>query len=192
MPYVKVPEAELVVGQDYVLTHIGCESRMAGEAKWVEKPNPDTFLRTYRPTVVAPECVILDNIQPGCTGTLEKAYKTWLGIRNETPGAFTLGWVNPAKRKGDATKVVAETEYRKRAFYAGLNKRNSHVFTQERSFGSKKATAFIPVDPKGLKPKLSWSGKPIPGQTEDAYPFGTSLAPEGEWVVWREVKGNAP
>jgi hypothetical protein len=191
MPYVKVPVEELVVGQEYALTHVGCESRMGKEAKYKYVENPDQYTRSYRPTVVGQDCVRIEDIPPTSQGALEKAYKTWVGIRAETPGAVPYSW-GPKKRGVDVSRVGSESEYRKRAFYAGTNAAGAHIFTQERPFGSRKPVAFEPVDTKGTKNEKqynyaakTWVDKAVP-----LYKQGVAVGAGGDWVVWKEAGGS--
>ena len=189
MPYLKVPVEELVVGQEYVLTHVGCESRMGKEAKWKHVENPTEYARKYTPTVVAPDCVRLEDIPPTSQGSLEKAYKTWVGIQAEMPGAWRMAY---GRKKGaDVSRVGAESEYRKRAFYAGANSNGAHIFTQERAFGSRKPVAFEPVNTKGTKNEQQYNYqthttvvKAVP-----VYPVSVSVGADGDWVIWKEVGG---
>ena len=187
MPHVKVPVEELVVGQEYVLTHVGCESRMGKEAQWKHAENPDKYNKQYRPTVVVPDCVRLEDIPPTSQGALEKAYKSWLGIQAEMPGAWRVRlW---GKKPVDSTRVGSESEYRKRAFYAGVNPNSAHIFTQERAFGSRKPVAFEPVDVMSTKNEKqynyatkTWVDKAVP-----VYVLGVSVGAGGDWVVWKEA-----
>jgi hypothetical protein len=191
MPYVKVPVEELVVGQEYVLTHVGCESRMGKEAKYKHVENPTEYARKYTPTVVAPDCVRLEDIPPTSQGALEKAYKTWVGIRAETPGAVPYAW-GRSRRGADVSRVGAESEYRKRAFYAGVNPNGAHIFTQERAFGSRKPVAFEPVDVMSTKNEkhYNYATKDYVEKAVPVYPFGVSVAAGGDWVVWKEAGGS--
>jgi len=179
MPYVKVPVEELVVGQEYALTHVGCESRMGKEAKYTYGDNPDKYTKDYRPKIVVPECVRLEDIPPTSQGALEKAYKTWVGIRAEIPGAVPYSWsYKPKKRGADVSRVGSESEYRKRAFYAGVNAAGAHIFTQERAFGSRKPVAFEPIDTMATK-----NGVPL-------YKQEFTVGAGGDWVVWKEAGGS--
>ena len=189
MPYVRIPVEELVVGQEYVLTHVGCESRMGKEAKWKHMENPSEFSRKYTPTVVGPDCVRLEDIPPSSQGALEKAYKSWIGIQAETPGAWKAHiW---GKKPADPTRVGAESEYRKRAFYAGKNAAGAHIFTQERTFGSRKPVTFEPVDPKATKgeQQYNYATKTVVEKPVPLYSRGISVEAGGTWIVWKEAGG---
>jgi hypothetical protein len=162
MPFVKVPESELVVGEEYVITHIGCKSK-AGN-------NGTTFVHgkktmpysgsTYNAVVEACERV---ETPPGSVVALERAYKTWKRINPPHTG---YDW----RRSPSIPRVdhgVQESEYRKRAFFAGMNESGVPVFTQDRPFGSKKAVAFEPVD------------------------VSKKRAVAGNWVAWQEAGAAA-
>ena len=170
MPFVKVVPADLIIGGDYVLTHIGCASRMAGEQLYKRVPSH------YAETELVPDCTIVDNVPPSSKGLLEKAYKSWKAIEAEKPGVL-YGWRSKTK---NPSAIGDEKEYRKRAFYAGVNVRGGHVFTQIRGFGSK-GTAFLAVNAKEVE-------KPSMGQEGEVYPKyrSHSIGPGGLWVVWKE------
>jgi len=88
---------------------------------------------------------------------------------------------------------VQEREYRKRAFYAGRNHRGDHIFTQERGFGSKKPIAFVSVDASEMRdePTYNYTSKTRGTRQVPVYPFGLSVGPEGEWVVWQETGASS-
>jgi hypothetical protein len=179
MPYVKVPEDELVVGRDYVLTHVGCEPAREG-ATFEESMQPVYAGSQYSIRRVVEQCTRVE-AQPTATTTLQNAFKAWKRMQP------SYGWA-PPKSLPRVNHGVVEAEYRKRAFYAGKNPSGAHIFTQERSFGSKKPVAFIPVNTAATqKPKYYYSGAPA---EEPVYLFGLSLGPKGEWIVWSEAGGN--
>jgi len=161
MPFVKVPESELVVGEEYVITHIGCKSKAGNNGTSFvhgKKTLPYSGI-TYNAVVEACERV---ETAPGSVGALERAYKTWKRIN--PPEEFHWG------RRSSMPRVdhgVQESEYRKRAFFAGMNESGVPIFTQDRPFGSKKAVAFEPVD------------------------VSKKHAVAGNWVAWQEVGGAA-
>jgi len=177
MPFVKVAPADLVIGKDYVLTHIGCASRMAGEQSYKRVPSRYASLAATGTTEVVPDCTILDNIQPSSKGLLEKAYKSWKAIQAETPTAYS-GW--PQKKNRNPDVIRDEKEYRLRAFYAGVNTLGHYVFTQERGFGSK-GVAYKAVNAKEVE-NPRWAR---PGETFPKYK-GYALGPGSLWIVWEE------
>jgi hypothetical protein len=178
MPYRKVEESELVVGEDYVLTHVGCKPKTGN--------NGTTFVQgkktlpysgtTYNAVVEACERV---ETPPGSMGALERGYKTWLRIN--PPAVYDWG------RRSSMSHVnhgVKPSDYVKRAFYAGRNAAGAHIFTQERSVGSKKAVDFVPVNVAATK--ADGYGRQVP-----VHGHGLSVGPGGHWVVWEDF-GQQP
>lgn len=162
MPFVKVPESELVVGEEYVITHIGCKSKAGnnGTSFVHGKKTLPYSGTTYNAVVEACERV---ETPPGSVGALERAYKTWKRIN--PPEDYGSDFHRYRSSMPRVDHGVQEMEYRKRAFFAGVNDRGVHIFTQDRPFGSKKAVAFEPVD------------------------VSKKFAHRDNWVAWREAGG---
>jgi len=139
MPYVEVKPADLQIGQEYVLTLKGIESRTEGAEfenvpilSWNGKRTGSTRKQMKRPaTVVAP---------PTAAGQLLTAYRalqTWQ--MRDGPGAYSYSYKNkPAP--------IDINTLRMKGYFAGTRANGLLVFTQLRPFGSKKAAEpFIPV-----------------------------------------------
>ena len=144
MSYTEVAPADLVVGREYVLTRKGIKPRV-NEGLTYEVRNVPAY-KTYdpsrpAPTVKAtvakkPETLV---IPPTSKKALEDAYRALLAYKKrDAPFSErqpTYGWEKKPKYE-----AFVETDYRKRAFFAGRRNVNTLVFSQERSFGSKKAS----------------------------------------------------
>ena len=179
MPYTKVPEAALVVGQEYVLTHVGCQPVTGQEAVHEQRRVPVYPGAGVTVNRVVERCARLE-VQPTSKQALENAFKTWKRLNPDAPyGRFGF-------RVGKVNHGVAENEYRKRAFYAGRNRHGGHIFTQERSFGSKKPVAFVPINPAETRTRQYYSNesRAMVNQVESVYPFGLDLSPAGTWIAW--------
>lgn len=172
MPYVRVDPANLVVGQEYVLTFIGCSPKTGSNGTSFEEqvapiyPGSSTMWKH-----VVERCELVVN-PPGAKTKLENAYKTWARINrvHDPLSLYRTRGVMPRVDHG-----VREIDYRKRAFYKGPGTTRAHVFVQERTFGSKKAVAFDP-------------------QAEPARFGGASYVLDGprpEWAVWAEEGSSA-
>ena len=180
MSYVKVPEQALVVGQEYVLTHAGC-APVTGQAAVYEQRRVPVFPGAgAMVNRVIERCARLE-APPTSKQALENAYKTWK--RLNPPDMLYRGY---GSRRNHVNHGVAENEYRKRAFYAGRNRHGGHIFTQERSFGSKKAVAFVPVNPAETHTKKYYDStkRAMVNVEESVYPFGLDLSPAGQWIAW--------
>ena len=175
MPYRKVPENELVVGEDYVLTHVGCKPKTGNNGTtFVQGKKTLRYGTTYNAVVEACERV---ETPPGSMAALERAYKTWLRINVSADYGYGRRSTMPHVNHG-----VKPSDYVKRAFYAGRNAAGAHIFTQERSVGSKKAVDFIPVNVAATKEEKGWTGtRQVP-----THPTGLSVGPGGHWVVWED------
>lgn len=177
MPYVQVQPEDLIIGQEYVLTLKGLESRLEGAEyenvpvlSWNGKPTGSTRKQMKRPaTVVAPptaEKQLLDAY---------RALRTW--NKKDRGGPSPYG----NSRKPDPIDIRI---LRKKAFFAGVKQNGLLAFTQESSFGSKKAPqAFIPVANVNKKSpgKYAYMGT----YNEEAYP-GVSPA---DYAFWK-MQGN--
>lgn len=163
MSYVQVQPGDLVIGQEYVLTRIGIESNAGNEGRefetvevpqWVQRPGqppPPTraLTRIRKPAlVIAP---------PDAEKLLLNSYRakvSWLlGDGRFGEGALPFystsgrrGAMNMKKNRKALQETVNLDTIRKRAFFAGLNAKGQLVFTQERTFSSRKPIAFVPVD----------------------------------------------
>jgi hypothetical protein len=167
MPYVRVASADLVVGQEYILTHVGCSPKTGSNgATFEEQVGP---IYPGSSTMVKHEVERCERVvyPPGSKGKLENAYKTWKRINFRDPTILETYGVhfNPAG---------PEMDYRKRAFYKGPHARGGHIFVQERTFGSKKTVAFDP------------SAEPGPY----AFPLFFD-GPRMTWAAWTEEGGAA-
>jgi hypothetical protein len=181
MPYVQVQPEALVVGNEYALTRKGMESRTEG-ANWevVNKPQyngaPPTMpmkkVSVWKTpaTVVAPptaERALMDGY---------RALQTWKSKDAED------AWKTRSYAYGKKPKytTIAPMEIRKKAYFAGVNAQGSLVFTQERSFGSTKPVAFVPVD-VNEKAKSSWGSM--------APKYNNVVSPN-DWAFWSESRNN--
>lgn len=165
MPYVQVQPEELQVGKEYVLTLKGIESRIEGaEYETVpvynygytppgkEPRQTGTRTQMKKPaTVVAP---------PTSERQLLDAYRslqTWQ--RKDAPGSYM------SRLSASAVDI---NRVRRKGFFAGVNTAGLLVFTQERSFGSSKPVAFIPVD---VEEKNKWGYSKYTGLSPNDYAF---------------------
>jgi len=165
MPYVRVQPEELQVGKEYVLTLKGIESRIEGaEYETVPVYNygytppgkvpKQTGTRTQMKmpaSVVAPptaERQLLDAY---------RALQTWQ--RKDAPGSYM------SRLSASAVDI---NRIRRKGFFAGVNTAGLLIFTQERSFGSSKPVAFIPVD---VNEKNRYGFSLHPGLSKNDYAF---------------------
>jgi hypothetical protein len=155
MPYVQVAPENLVVGQEYVLTRKGLKPRVNDGLEHEVRNVPAYKTYGYGPpaplvkaTVVKkPETVV---IPPTSKKALEDAYRALLAYKKKdapySERAYEISYGKKPKYN-----TFAESDYRKRAFFAGARDSRPDaplVFTQERSFGSKKPVAFQAVNIK--------------------------------------------
>jgi len=186
MSYVKVPEAALVVGQEYVLTHVGC-APVTGQAAVYEQRRVPVYPGAGAMVNRTIERCTRVETPPTSKQALENAYKTWK--RLNAPDVLFRGF---GSRRNRVNHGVTENEYRKRAFYAGRNRHGGHIFTQERSFGSKKAVAFVPVNPAETRTRQYYNTtkRGMVNIQDPVYPFGLDLSPTGTWLAWTLDEGE--
>ena len=179
MPYFRTTANNLEVGKEYTLTHIGYESRTEGAtAEVINVPQ----YKSYDPARPAPmkKAAVWKRpdeviVPPTSKGTLEKAFRAWntfTKLNDHTKDVFIRS------RGKSMTKAIVESDYLRKAFFAGLNKAGKPVFTQVRSFGSKKPVAFIPVDVDAVKTEYY-------GTERMYHPYDLTL-----WAVWSDSKNN--
>lgn len=165
MPYVRVAVADLVPGQEYVLTHVGCSPKTGSNGATFEQLTTPIYAGS---SVMMPYVIETCNrviYPPGSKTKLANAYYTWKRISFTHPTIGRSTW--------QRAQHINETDYLKRAFYKGPGP-NGHVFVQQRSFGSKKAVAFNP----GAEPPMYSAPHVLEG-------------PKLTWAVWTEVGGAA-
>lgn len=181
MPYVQIQPEALVVGNEYVLTRKGMESRTDGaNSEVVNKPQyngaPPTMpmkkVSVWKTpaTVVAPptaERALMDGYRALQTWKSKDADDAWKSR------SYTYG-------KKPKYTTIGPMEIRKKAFFAGINAKGALVFTQERSFGSTKPVAFVPVD-VNEKAESRW------GIMDPKY---NRVASPNDWAFWVESRNN--
>ena len=181
MPYVQVQPEALVVGTEYALTRKGMESRTEGaNTEVVNRPEytgapasmPMKKVTVWKTpaTVVAPptaERALMDGY---------RALQTWKS--KDAADAWKTSSYSYGKKPKYTT--IAPMDIRKKAFFAGVNAQGKLVFTQERSFGSTKPVAFVPVDVNELG-KSSW-GSMVPK-------YNNIISPN-DWAFWTESRNN--
>lgn len=181
MPYVKVAPEDLVIGQEYVLTHKGLKPRV-NDGLEHEVRNVPAY-KTYDPSrpaplikatvVKRPETVI---IPPTSKKALEDAYRALLAFKQKDASYAERDPLSYYGQKKPKYTTFAESAYRKRAFFAGPRD-TTLVFTQERSFGSKKPVAFQAVN-VNEKSTNYWKSPVHKGLSAD------------DWAFWQEQGNN--
>ena len=184
MPWTQVMPEELVIGTEYALTRKGLESRTDGaNTEVVDRPSYTgapagntkkvTVWKTPA-TVVAPptaEKALTDGYRALQTWESKDAADAWKrSIYSSSYG-----------RKPPRYTTFGPMEIRKKAFYAGVNAQGKLVFTQERSFGSTKPVAFVPVD-VDEKVESQWVGHKSPKHN--------GIAEPKDWAFWTESRNN--
>lgn len=148
MSYVEVAPKDLVVGREYVLTRKGLKPRV-NEGLAYESRNVPAYktFNSSRPAPMVKQVVVKKPetlvIPPTSKRALEDAYRALLTYKSKDAPYGEREFFAPKKPKYVA---FAESDYRKKAFFAGQRNANTLVFTQERSFGSKKPVAFQAVN----------------------------------------------
>jgi len=150
MPYVQVAPESLVVGQEYVLTRKGLKPRVNDGLEHEVRNVPAYKTYGYGPpaplvkasVVKKPETVV---IPPTSKKALEDAYRALLAYKKKDAPYSERDPYSYYGSKKPKYNVFKETDYLMRAFYAG--KRDPRlVFTQQRSFGSKKPVVYHPIN----------------------------------------------
>jgi hypothetical protein len=150
MPYVQVAPESLVVGQEYVLTRKGLKPRVnAGLEHEVRNVpaykawDPSRPAPLVKATVVKkPETVV---IPPTSKKALEDAYRALQAFKQKDASYAERDPLSFYGSKKPKYNVFKETDYLMRAFYAG-SRGSSLVFSQHRSFGSKKPVEYHPIN----------------------------------------------
>lgn len=183
MPYVQVQPDALVVGTEYALTRKGLESRTEGaNTEVVNRPSYTgapagntkkvTVWKTPA-TVVAPptaEKTLTDGYRALQTWQSKDAADAW------KTRAYAYGSYGS---KPPRYTTIAPMDIRKKAFFAGVNAQGKLVFTQERSFGSTKPVAFVPVD----------VNEKVKGYYGNA-PKYNGVVETKDWAFWTESRNN--
>jgi len=184
MPYVQVTPESLVVGQEYVLTRKGLKPRVnAGLEHEVRNVpaykawDPSRPAPLVKATVVKkPETVV---IPPTSKKALEDAYRALQAFKQKDASYAERDPLSFYGSKKPKYTTFAESDYRKRAFFAGVRDSRPDaplVFTQERSFGSKKPVAFQAVNIK---------------ETHASYrTFLHKGLSADDWAFWQEQGNN--
>jgi hypothetical protein len=149
MPYIQVAPEDLVVGVEYVLTRKGLKPRVNAGMEHEVRNVPAYKAWDSRPvplvttTVVKkPETVV---IPPTSKKALEDAYRALLAYKKKDAPFSERDPLSFYGSKKPKYNVFKETDYLMRAFYAG-SRGPSLVFSQHRSFGSKKPVVYHPID----------------------------------------------
>jgi len=181
MPWVQVQPEALVVGTEYALSRKGMESRTEGaNTEIVNRPQytgapaslPMRKVRVWKTpaTVVAP---------PTAEKALTDGYRALQTWRSTDAADSWKIRIHDFSNKPKYT-TIAPMEIRKKAFFAGINAQGALVFTQERSFGSTKPVAFVPVD-VDEKVKSRW------GSIDSKY---NNIISPNDWAFWTESRNN--
>jgi hypothetical protein len=174
MPYVQVQPEDLQIGQEYVLTLKGIESRTEG-AEYETVPVYDygytppgkqprqtgTKVQMKMPPIVV--------AQPTATGKLLGAYRALRMWQKRDNPATSYAWNAKNRETIDINYI------RRKGFFAGIKANGLLVFSQERGFGSSKPVTFIPVD---VNENNKW------GQ-----PMHTGLSPN-DYAFWKTQSNN--
>lgn len=176
MPYVQVQPEDLQIGKEYVLTLKGVESRLEG-AEYETVP-------IYNHGYTSP------GEEPRQTGTKEQMKRPVTVVVPPTSETALLDaaralwmWQNRDRPETSyAYKVVKKSSpitidyIRKKAFFAGVKPSNNMlVFTQERSYGSSKPVAFVPI--ANVDEKDRWGNSKYQGKSPN------------DWAFWK-IQGN--
>lgn len=170
MPYVQVQPEDLQIGQEYVLTLKGIESRTEGaEYETVPVYNYGYTRPGMQPrqtgTKVQMKMPPIVVAQPTAAGKLLDAYRALRMWKARDRPATSYAWNRSAKRE-----TIDINYIRRKGFFAGVNANGLLVFTQERGFGAVKPVKFIPVD---VNEKDKWG-----------WPLHTGLSPN-DYAFWK-------
>lgn len=135
MPYDQIPTDQLVVGKEYILTHICCKDRRNTQRVMVEHNNYLVNIYAQPHTFILP---------PTSVEGLRKGFHVWRAWYTENfPGTYFF-------RKKSRYEPIEEMEFRKKMFYAG-----DGTFCQPHSFGAKRV--FDPTSAKEHVNLSNWA-----------------------------------
>lgn len=181
MPWTRVLPEDLVVGTEYALTHIGFKSRTKGaDTEVVNRPiyHGAPANQTKKVTIwKTPALVVAPPTAEKILTDGYRALQTWKS--KNSADAYKISSSFLGKKRPSYTPI-GPMDIRKKAFFAGVNDKGGLVFTQERSFGSTKPVAFVPVDVNETV-RASW-GVMVPKYNNVILP--------NDWAFWTESRNN--